>query len=204
MADKLGQTDVAQAARQRAARIKAGINQHLWKEEQGSYGQYRYGRIHPLLSPRAEALGAGLSVLFGVAESERANSVLSRTPVMDYGIPCIYPQISGIPPYHNNAVWPFVQSFWGLAAAQAGHEAAFLQSLAAVYRAAALFLTNKENFVASNGDFAGTQVNSSNMLWSLSGQPGAGVQGLVRECSLRPTGWCFGRWCRRRWPAPGG
>ena len=41
--------------------------------------------------------------------------------------------------------------------------------MAAIYRPAALFLTNKENFVAGNGDFVGTQINSSNMLWSLSG-----------------------------------
>jgi hypothetical protein len=32
-----------------------------------------------------------------------------------------------------------------------------------------MFLTNKENFVATDGDYAGTQINSSNMLWSLSG-----------------------------------
>ena len=44
--------------------------------------------------------------------------------------------------------------------------------MAAVYRPAALFLTNKENFVAGSGDFAGTQINSSNMLWSLSGSLG--------------------------------
>ena len=32
-----------------------------------------------------------------------------------------------------------------------------------------MFLTNKENFVVDNGDFNGTQINSSVMLWSLSG-----------------------------------
>ncbi|MEI8087914.1 MAG: hypothetical protein WCG93_17010, partial [Paludibacter sp.] len=84
-------------------------------------------------------------------------------------IPCIYPQIPGIPPYHNNAVWPFVQTYWVLASAKAGNEKSVMASIAAIYRAAALFLTNKENFVADNGDFAGTQINSSNMLWSLSG-----------------------------------
>ena len=91
---------------------------------------------------------------------------------MPYGIPCIYPQIPGIPSYHNDAVWPFVQSFWALAAAQAGNEASLTESMAAIYRPAALFLTNKENLVARNGDFAGTQINSSNMLWSLSGSLG--------------------------------
>ncbi|OIQ67508.1 cycloisomaltooligosaccharide glucanotransferase precursor [mine drainage metagenome] len=56
-----------------------------------------------------------------------------------------------------------------MAAAKAGNEAAVLQAISSVYRPATLFLTNKENFVNSTGDFAGTQINSSNMLWSLSG-----------------------------------
>jgi hypothetical protein len=62
-----------------------------------------------------------------------------------------------------------VQSYWSLAAAKVGNEEALLESISAIYRPAALFLTNKENFVATSGDYAGTQVNSSNMLWSLAG-----------------------------------
>ena len=39
--------------------------------------------------------------------------------------------------------------------------------LASIIRPAALFLTNKENFVADNGDFAGTETNSDRQLWSV-------------------------------------
>ena len=172
MARQLGETAVATAHEQAAATIKAGMNQHLWQEGAGYYGQFLYGRNFLSLSPRAEALGEALSVWFGVADESRAKTVVSRTPTTDFGISCIYPQIPGIPPYHNNAVWPFVQSYWALAAAKAGNEASLTESMAAIYRPAALFLTNKENFVAQNGDFAGTQINSSNMLWSLSGSIG--------------------------------
>lgn len=152
-----------------AAQIKKGINTWLWMPEKGYYGQYLYGRQFPVLSPRSEALGEALTVLFDIADPERQKSVVARTPVTNFGIPCIYPQIPNIPPYHNDAVWPFVQSYWSLAAAKTGNAEALVQSLSAIYRPAALFLTNKENFVSSNGDFAGTQINSSNMLWSLSG-----------------------------------
>jgi len=155
-----------------ASQIKQGVNQHLWQADKGYYGQFLYGRTNLVLSPRAEALGEGLSVLFGLAEGERAQQVVAKTPITAYGISCVYPQIPGIPPYHNNAVWPFVQSFWALAAAKVGNEASLTESIAAIYRPAALFLTNKENYVAENGDFAGTQINSSNMLWSLSGSLG--------------------------------
>jgi len=39
--------------------------------------------------------------------------------------------------------------------------------LASILRPAALFLTNKENFVAENGDFEGTETNSDRQLWSV-------------------------------------
>lgn len=152
-----------------AEQIKAAINTHLWLPEQGYYGQYLYGRQYPILSPRAEALGEALTVLFDIADEKHQQSIVENTPVTDFGIPCIYPQIPNIPPYHNDAIWPFVQSYWTLAIAKTGNAKALLQSLSAIYRPAALFLTNKENFVSSSGDFAGTQVNSSNMLWSLAG-----------------------------------
>ena len=152
-----------------ADQIKTAINRHLWLPSKNYYAQYLYGRKHKIVSPRAEALGEALCVIFGLAEGERRTLLLQHTPVTPYGISCIYPQIPNIPPYHNNAVWPFVQSYWLWAGAMAGNEAAVEESIAAIYRPAALFATNKENFVAENGDYSGTQINSSNMLWSLSG-----------------------------------
>ncbi|MCF8346366.1 MAG: hypothetical protein K9G38_04075 [Bacteroidales bacterium] len=153
----------------RAADIKAGINNYLWLEREGYYAQYLYGRSALYPSSRFEALGESLAVLFEVADDEQAQSIVSRSPVTTFGTTCIFPQIPGIPPYHNNGIWPFVQSFWNLAAAKTGNEEALLQGLAAVFRPAALFLTNYENFVAGNGDFVGTEINSDRMLWSIAG-----------------------------------
>lgn len=169
MASLLNEKSVAAKHLQIANRIKAGINQYLWQPQKKYYGQFLYGRNYKILSPRSEALGEALSVIFGIADGERQKQIVANTPVSDFGITCIYPQIPDIPPYHNNAVWPFVQTYWLWAAAKTGSEKAAMESIAAIYRPAALFVTNKENFVASNGDFSGTQINSSNMLWSLSG-----------------------------------
>jgi glycogen debranching enzyme len=169
MANILHDKTTAEKHKKIAANIKKGINRYLWLPEKGYYGQYLYGRSHLMLSPRAESLGEALCVLFDIAENKNAEQVISNVPILDFGIPCFYPQIPNIPPYHNNAVWPFVQAYWALASAKAGNESSVLESIAAIYRPAALFLTNKENFVADNGDFKGTQINSSNMLWSLSG-----------------------------------
>lgn len=169
MAGILNNTQAVAVYNANAARIKAAINKYLWIGDKGYYAQYLYGRNHRIQSPRSEALGEALCILFGIVDARQQASILEKVPLTDYGISCIYPQIPDLPPYHNNAVWPFVQSYWALAAARSGNEKSVIESLAAIYRPAALFLTNKENFVADNGDFAGTVINSSNMLWSLSG-----------------------------------
>lgn len=153
----------------RAEQIKNGINQNLWLSDKGYYAQYIYGRKNLQLSTRFEALGEALAVLFNVSDEDKTKSICEKSPITTYGTSCIYPQIPGIPPYHNNGVWPFVQSFWNLAAAKAGNEKALNHGLAAIYRAGALFLTNYENFVAQSGDFRGTEINSDRMLWSMAG-----------------------------------
>lgn len=152
-----------------AERIKSAINKHLWMSDKGHYAQYRYGRINVVRSDRFEALGEALSVIFNIADDTQTKSIISQSPLTDFGASCIYPQIPGIPPYHNNAVWPFVQAYWNLAAAQAGNEKVLNHGLAAIYRAGALFSTNYENFVAQSGDFKGTEINSDRMLWSMAG-----------------------------------
>ncbi len=154
---------------QTATTLKAAINKQLWMPDKGFYAQYLYGRNSFIQSPRFEALGEALSVLFDVASEQQQTLIFRKSPVTPFGVTCIYPQIPGIPPYHNNAIWPFVQSYWNLAAAKAGNEAALNHGLAAIYRAGALFLTNYENMVAETGDFNGTEINSDRMLWSMAG-----------------------------------
>ncbi|MBP7555304.1 MAG: hypothetical protein KA821_03535 [Chitinophagaceae bacterium] len=154
---------------QNADRIRQAVNEKFWLPAKNYYAQYLYGRAVKSVSPRAEALGAALCVIFGIAGEEQTKQLVRSMPLSPFGITCIYPQIPGIPPYHNNGIWPFVQSFWMWAGVEARNEQSVMESIAAIYRPAALFVTNKENFVAENGDYAGTQINSSNMLWSLSG-----------------------------------
>lgn len=173
-----------------AAKIKKGINDYLWLKDKGYYAQYLYGRNFSMASPRSEALGEALCVLFDIASPEQQKEIIARIPVGSFGISCIFPQIPGIPPYHNNAVWPFVESYWALASAKAGNEASVMEALASISRAAALFVTNKENLVADDGDFAGTQINSGNMLWSLSGSL-AMVHKLLFGIHFQPSGLSF-------------
>jgi len=167
MAGELGEAD---PWTQQAESLKENINKYLWLPEKQYYGQYLYGRNHKTLSPRSEALGEAFCVLFDIATPEQKEAVMDHTPVLEFGIPCIYPQIPNMSPYHNNAIWPFVQAFWTLAAAKEKHAEMVNYGLASMLRQSALFLTNKENFVAEDGDFAGTVINSDRQLWSIAGQ----------------------------------
>src|SRR5664279_4482494 len=110
MAGLLGDPNAASKYKLIAGKIKTGINKYLWQPANGYYGQYLYGRNYSILSPRSEALGEGLTVLFDIADSSRQQQIIGHVPITPFGISCIYPQIPGIPPYHNDTVWPFVQT----------------------------------------------------------------------------------------------
>lgn len=171
MASLTGDKALVPHFKENAERIKKGINRYLWMPDRGYYGQYLYGRNAKILSPRSETLGESLCVLFDIADQEQSEKIVRSVVHTPFGNTCLFPQIPNMTPYHNNGIWPFVQTYWTWAAAKAGNEPAVTAGIAAVYRAAALFATNKENFVAENGDFK-TEMNSSNMLWSISGSLG--------------------------------
>lgn len=149
--------------------LKQSINNRLWLPSAGYYSEYLYGGVYPIQSQATDNLGQALSVILGIATPDMAKSIVTKTPVVAFGTSSVYPQQPDIKPYHNDAVWPFVQTYWNLAAAKTGNMKALTAGLAAVYRAAAMFATNKELFVASNGDYRGTAINSDSQLWSCAG-----------------------------------
>lgn len=167
MAKELGETnnDYADVAKE----IAHAINNRLWIPERGYYSGYLYGGINPIQSDATDVLGEALCVIFDIANPEMAKTAVSNTPRVAYGTPSVFPQQHDIQPYHNNAVWPFVQSFWNIAAAKTENMEALEAGLGAIYRQAALFATQKELFVASTGDYRGTAINSDKMLWSSAG-----------------------------------
>jgi hypothetical protein len=148
--------------------VKNGINKYLWLENEGYYSQFIYGRNYESISPKSESLGESLSILFDIA-GDRAADIIKNVPVVAYGTPCVYPQEKNIPPYHNNGIWPFVEAYRMWAAKTVNNEEAVLQSIASILRSSSLFLTNKENFVAADGNPVGTEINSDRQLWSVAG-----------------------------------
>lgn len=168
MASVLGKKREAENFGKAADLLAQAIDNTFWMEDKGYYGMYTYGRDNLILNPRAETLGEALAVIYDIAPAEKVRTISENHPVTKYGAPVFFPQISDIPNYHNNALWPFVASYWTLAQAKAGNEQGVLQGIGSVVRPAALFATNKENLNLDNGDIY-TELNSSNMLWSLAG-----------------------------------
>ncbi len=168
MASLLGKKKEAAKYKTEAYNLAQAIDKTFWMPDKGYYGMYTYGRDSKILNPRAETLGEALAILYDVAPKEKQKSISENNPITKYGPAIFYPQISDMPNYHNNALWPFVASYWTLAQAKAGNEQGVLEGIGSVVRPAALFATNKENFNLDNGDIF-TELNSSNMLWSLAG-----------------------------------
>ena len=165
MAESLGEP--AHQYQAVADAVQTGMNQHLWQAEAGYHGQFIYGRTYRLLSPRAEALGEAFANLFGVSNNKQRALSVASLPVVSFGVPSFWPYSADVPPYHNAGIWPQVGGFWTWAAAEAGNSAAVEHGLATLYRAAALFLTNKENMVAETGHFEGTELNSDRLIGSV-------------------------------------
>lgn len=168
MASRLGKKREATEWRKRSDDLGRLINDIFWLPQKGYYGMYRYGRQNLMLLDREETLGQALAILYGIASPQRAVEITENVPLTPYGPGIFYPQIADMPNYHNNALWPFVAAYWTLANAKAGNEQGIMQGIGSIVRPAALFATNKENFNLDNGDIY-TELNSSNMLWSLSG-----------------------------------
>ena len=168
VASLLGHKEVAKDAFDQSKKIADAINAHLWMPDKGYYAMYLYGRDNLITNPRAETLGESLAIMWDIASPERALSITENNPTTPFGATIFYPSIADIPSYHNKSLWPWVAAWWALANAKAGNQQGVLEAFGSVFRPAALFCTNKENFNIENGDIA-TELNSSNMLWCLSG-----------------------------------
>lgn len=149
--------------------VRLGLTKYLWQPDRGWFSQFRYGRVYLTRSPRAEALGEWLSCIYGAALGEQCRTLIIHAPVVAYGAPTFWPYIPGERFYHNATIWPFVTAYWTWASADARNTTAVERGLEDAARATALFLTNKENMVASTGHYEGTALNSDRQLWSVAG-----------------------------------
>jgi hypothetical protein len=112
------------ALEEKAARLKAAINKHFWREDAGLY---RY-LVDPFGgSDQQEGFGNTFAILFGIASPEQTKRVLAAMHVTPHGIPInwpVYPRYASPDGTtfgnHNATLWPPVSGVWAQAAAQNG------------------------------------------------------------------------------------
>lgn len=168
IAAELGKKDDAAKYAEMSKSLNESIIKKFWMPEKGTMAMYTYGREYPIVNPRSETLGQSFAILYDQLPDSMAATITENIPVTPYGPAIFFPQIKDMPSYHNNALWPWVASYYVLANAKTGNEEGVMEGIGSVFRPAALFTTNKENLNLDNGDIA-TELNSSNMLWCLAG-----------------------------------
>lgn len=150
--------------------LKTTINNKFWMSDKGYYGMFLYPRsVGYPLSMKSDALGLALSMYYGVADTSKSVSITQNYPVVDYGVPTIFPQKANHGPYHNKSIWPFVEAYYMLGAKKAGNTQVVEHTMKSLIRSSVLFLTNKENYAYDTGNSYGTAVNSNRQLWSVAG-----------------------------------
>jgi len=106
----------------KASRLKVSINRHFWNPKKDCY---RYivdtfgGCDHN------EGLGHSFALMFGISNARQTAAVLKNQHITPQGIPCVWPSYSRYTNgkgdhfgRHSGTVWPHVQGFWAVAAAE--------------------------------------------------------------------------------------
>jgi hypothetical protein len=155
----------------RADALRQAINTRLWRPDLGHYAYYEDAGGRP--SDRWEGLGTALALLWDVADDDQAASIFRTVTPTPHGLPCLWPPHPLWQPfllrdeyfYHNATVWPFVQGYWGWAAAARGAVDVFAAELASLAALAARAPTYHEFYRHDNGKPGG----SARQLWSAAG-----------------------------------
>jgi hypothetical protein len=177
-----------------AADLVRAINSRLWLEDAGMYSSLTAGHLDGAPLHKFDWLGQSLAIVTGIANEERARSILARYPHGPMGAPVIWPQQPGMPVYHNRALWPFVTAYGLRAAAHGKNVAVADAAYDSLMRGAALNMSNMENLEWLSGQpllldernpsLIGPVINSRRQLWSVGAYLGM-VVGNVFGVSLQ-------------------
>lgn len=171
-----------------AVDLKRAINERLWLNDAGMYSSLTAGHLDDAPLHKFDWLGQALAIVSGVADDQRAASILAHYPHGPLGAPMIWPQQLGAPIYHNRSVWPFVTAYGLRAAAHAGNAAVADVAYDSLMRGAAVNLSNMENLEwlsgqpllldEKNPSLIGPVINSRRQLWSVGGYLGMVVENV--------------------------
>ena len=159
-------------------RLDQSILRHFWSPSLEAPASYVMASPSWIPAPHRDLLGESLGIFYMQSFSRIDSQLVASYPRTSIGSPVISHQLPHSPPYHNKGIWPFVEAYGLLASKQAGNDAAYAHGFNGLIRAAALFLSHRENYEYSEGRPDLTQINSDRQLWSVGGWLGAIYKGL--------------------------
>lgn len=152
----------------RADSLKDSILKNFWLPEKKYFAALLLKDMDTFTYEGYETLGESLGVILEISPEDSYRNVTGAVKPQPYGLSVVAPQLTGVPPYHNDAVWPFVQGYRIMACKKAKDAFNAQKEFNTMIQAAKKFGTFKENYVAS--DFSpDTQINSDRQLWSDAG-----------------------------------
>ncbi len=136
-----------------ALEMRDAINEQFWNERKGYYSQYTYLPAYPIQSPCIDNLGQALCVLWNIANDDRAENLIMKTPLAPYGVTVTSPHYSSGGMLNQSELsFPMIQAFWNIASAKTGNEHSLRRGLGALYRLPALYCTYKSWCNAYTGE----------------------------------------------------
>jgi hypothetical protein len=93
----------------RAETLKTAIRKELLLTD-GTFTYYkdRYGKV----LKNQHNLGTAFAIIFGIVTGEEARKAIDNYPTSEYGTPLIYPFLEDNKGDHNQASWPFCDTFF--------------------------------------------------------------------------------------------
>ena len=173
---RAGDTALASMQEAWADALRDAINLRFTIAGEDLYSAFLPTQLDQAASRRFDLLASALAILMELPDEQASRAMVSSYPHTIHGPPVVWPQQSGVPIYHNRAIWPFVTAYWLKAAQKIGHATAVNHNVASLLNAAALNLSNMENLEfteglpwVDDGSLSGPVVNSERQLWSVAG-----------------------------------
>ncbi|MBC8374926.1 MAG: hypothetical protein H8E26_02705 [FCB group bacterium] len=159
-------------------RLDHNILRHFWSTSLKAPASYIMTAPTWIPASHRDILGESLGILYLNSFAILDSQLVASYPRTQFGTPIISHQLPHAPPYHNKAIWPFVETYGLLAAKQAENSQAYVHGFNSLIRSATLFMSHRENFEYNSGRPDETQINSDRQLWSVAGWLGAIYKGL--------------------------
>ncbi len=173
-----GDQDIIRSWPQLIQRLDQNITMHFWSSSLNAPASYIMSNPAWVPASHRDLLGESLGILYLNSFSSLDSQLVASYPRTAYGTPVISHQLPHAPPYHNKAIWPFVETYGLLAAKKTGNSLAYSHGFNGLIRSAAMFLSHRENYHYTSGRPDATQINSDRQLWSVAGWLGAIYRGL--------------------------